>query len=60
MKSKGVLAKPTHVNIIRFAPPLVISEADLRKAINIIKEALVEIDTLDEVPGEAEDEKGYA
>ncbi|PWN39264.1 putative CAR2-ornithine aminotransferase [Ceraceosorus guamensis] len=28
LKSKGLLAKPTHVNIIRLAPPLVISEED--------------------------------
>lgn len=49
----------SQVNIIRFAPPLVISEEDLRKAIQIIKESLTEIDQIDEVPGEADDEKGY-
>ncbi len=38
MKENGVLAKPTHGNIIRFAPPIVISEEQLREAINIIKE----------------------
>ncbi|MBN2776934.1 MAG: ornithine--oxo-acid transaminase [Bacteroidales bacterium] len=38
MKENGVLAKPTHGNIIRFAPPLVISEEQLRAAIGIIKE----------------------
>ncbi|KAG6365364.1 hypothetical protein INS49_006975 [Diaporthe citri] len=43
LKSKGVLAKPTHGNIIRFAPPLVISEAELRKALDIIGEALKEL-----------------
>ncbi len=37
MKENGVLAKPTHGNIIRFAPPLVISEAQLREAIELIK-----------------------
>lgn len=36
-------AKPTHGNIIRFAPPLVISEAELRKALSIIGEALKEL-----------------
>ena len=36
MKKNGVLAKPTHGNIIRFAPPLVISEAQLRDAIKKI------------------------
>lgn len=39
MAEKGVLAKPTHGNIIRFAPPLVITEEQLRDAINKIKEA---------------------
>jgi len=37
MKENGVLAKPTHGNIIRFAPPLVITEEELREAIAIIK-----------------------
>ncbi|KAI1467117.1 ornithine aminotransferase [Daldinia caldariorum] len=43
LKEKGVLAKPTHGNIIRFAPPLVISEAQLRNAISIIGDALQEL-----------------
>jgi ornithine--oxo-acid transaminase len=33
MKENGVLAKPTHGDIIRFAPPLVITEEQLREAI---------------------------
>jgi ornithine--oxo-acid transaminase len=37
MKENGVLAKPTHGDIIRFAPPLVITEEQLREAMNIIK-----------------------
>ncbi|MDR0971040.1 MAG: ornithine--oxo-acid transaminase [Bacteroidales bacterium] len=41
MRDMGVLAKPTHQHIIRFAPPLVISEEDLRKAIEIIKQAIL-------------------
>lgn len=41
MKEMGVLAKPTHGNIIRFAPPLVISEESLREAIEIIKAAII-------------------
>lgn len=41
MRDMGVLAKPTHGHIIRFAPALVISEEDLRKAIEIIKEAIL-------------------
>ncbi len=38
MKENGVIAKPTHGHIIRFAPPLIISEEQLREAMNIIKE----------------------
>ena len=36
LKENGLLAKPTHGNIIRFAPPLTISEKELDKAIDII------------------------
>jgi len=39
MKDEGVIAKPTHEHIIRFAPPLVITEAQLREAIGLIKKA---------------------
>jgi ornithine--oxo-acid transaminase len=39
MKEKGLIAKPTHGHIIRFAPPLVINEQQLMEAIGIIKEA---------------------
>ncbi|NLJ44791.1 MAG: ornithine--oxo-acid transaminase [Bacteroidales bacterium] len=39
MKDLGLIAKPTHEHIIRFAPPLVISEAQLREAIELIKKA---------------------
>ncbi|KZV63516.1 ornithine-oxo-acid aminotransferase [Peniophora sp. CONT] len=59
LKSRGLLAKPTHVNIIRFAPPLVISEEDLDNAVNIIGQCLKDLDTLDEIPGEVESEKGF-
>lgn len=38
MAEKGLLAKPTHRHIIRFAPPLVIAEEQLRDAIGIIRE----------------------
>jgi ornithine--oxo-acid transaminase len=37
LKDNGLLAKPTHDHIIRFAPPLVITEAELREAIGIIR-----------------------
>ncbi len=36
LKDNGLLAKPTHQHIIRFAPPLVITEKQLREAIEII------------------------
>ncbi|NLA25385.1 MAG: aminotransferase class III-fold pyridoxal phosphate-dependent enzyme, partial [Bacteroidales bacterium] len=44
MAKNGVLAKPTHKHIIRFAPPLVISEKDLRDAIEIIKKSFAAFD----------------
>ena len=37
LKEKGLLAKPTHGNIIRFAPPLVINKKHLEICIEIIK-----------------------
>ncbi len=40
MKELGLLAKPTHGDIIRFAPPLVITEEQLREAIKIIQKAI--------------------
>merc|ERR1712217_920397 len=39
MRDAGLLAKQTHDNIIRFAPPLVINETQLRSAIKIITDA---------------------
>ena len=41
MKELGVLAKPTHGHIIRFTPPLVITEEQLREAIELIKKAIL-------------------
>jgi ornithine--oxo-acid transaminase len=46
MKEKGLLAKPTHENIIRLAPPLVITEEEIKQALNIINEAVNELPTL--------------
>ncbi len=40
----GLLAKPTHTNIIRFAPPLVITEAQLMECIKIIEKTIGEFD----------------
>jgi len=42
----GLLAKPTHGNIIRFAPPLVINEEQLFECISIIKNTLKEFENL--------------
>ncbi|MDT8393428.1 MAG: ornithine--oxo-acid transaminase [Bacteroidales bacterium] len=41
MKENGVLAKPTHDHIIRFAPPLVINEKQLHEAIGLIRESIL-------------------
>ncbi len=41
MKDNGLLAKPTHDNIIRFAPPLVITEAQIMEAIGIITDSIL-------------------
>ncbi|KAE9366134.1 ornithine aminotransferase [Stipitochalara longipes BDJ] len=46
LKSKGLLAKPTHENIIRLAPPLVISEEQIRECLRIIGEAIIELPDL--------------
>ena len=37
MKERGLLAKPTHDDIIRFAPPLCINEQQLMEAVGIIR-----------------------
>lgn len=42
LKEKGLLAKPTHGNIIRFAPPLVMTKAQLDECIAIIRATLLE------------------
>ena len=40
LKENGLIAKPTHEHIIRFAPPLTINEDELMEAIGIIKSTL--------------------
>jgi ornithine--oxo-acid transaminase len=40
MAENGLLAKPTHGNIIRFAPPLVINENQVKEAVAIIEKSL--------------------
>ena len=43
LKENGLLAKQTHGNIIRFAPPLVISKEEIDEAIQIIKKVFEKI-----------------
>lgn len=41
MAENGLIAKPTHGHIIRFAPPLVITEGQLMDAVEIIKKSIL-------------------
>jgi ornithine--oxo-acid transaminase len=41
LKENGLLAKPTHGDIIRFAPPLIITEQELLECIKIIRETIL-------------------
>ncbi len=43
MRDNGLLAKPTHGHIIRFAPPLVITEEQIKEAVKIIEKSIQEI-----------------
>ena len=45
LKENGLLAKPTHGNIIRFAPPLVMNDEQLMACIGIIKKTLSEFES---------------
>ena len=47
LRDKGLLAKPTHQHIIRFAPPLVINKMELMEAIGIIENTIAEFEELD-------------
>lgn len=53
LKHYGILAKPTHQNIIRLAPPLCITEAQLMEGVKIIERVLQEIPTMkkSDIPG---------
>lgn len=42
LKNNGLLAKPTHGNIIRFAPPLVMTEEELLDCVHIIERTIQE------------------
>ena len=44
LRDKGLLAKPTHQHIIRFAPPLIINKMELLEAIGIIENTLAEFE----------------
>lgn len=41
LRDNGLLAKPTHGDIIRFAPPLVMTEEQLMECVNIIKTTIL-------------------
>jgi len=43
LKENGLLAKPTHGDIIRFAPPLVITEEQIMECVEIIKKTILDI-----------------
>jgi ornithine--oxo-acid transaminase len=45
LKNK-LLSKPTHENIIRFSPPLVINEEQINKALTIIHQSFSELDKM--------------
>ncbi|GAA3590298.1 ornithine--oxo-acid transaminase [Flavivirga amylovorans] len=44
LRDNGLLAKPTHGNIIRFAPPLVMNEEQLLDCVNIIIKTLMQFE----------------
>ena len=44
LQENGLLAKPTHGNIIRFAPPLVMTKAQLLDCVSIIKKTISEFE----------------
>lgn len=43
LKNNGLLAKPTHEHIIRFTPPLIITEEQLNEALDRIEKTFVEL-----------------
>jgi len=40
LKENGLLAKPTHGNKIRFAPPLIINQTQMDECLEIIEDSL--------------------
>lgn len=43
LAENGLLAKPTHGDIIRFAPPLVMNQAQIKECVNIIGKSVEDI-----------------
>ena len=43
LRDRGLLAKPTHGDIIRFAPPLIINETEMMECVNIIKSTVISL-----------------
>jgi ornithine--oxo-acid transaminase len=41
LKENGLLAKPTHGNIIRLAPPLTLTEPQLEECVSILKKTIL-------------------
>ncbi len=46
LKDNGLLAKPTHGDKIRFAPPLIITEEQIKECVGIIQKSLAVLETL--------------
>jgi ornithine--oxo-acid transaminase len=44
LKTNGLLAKPTHGDKIRFAPPLIINKEQIMECVDIIKKSLSVLD----------------
>ncbi|NBC84151.1 MAG: ornithine--oxo-acid transaminase [Bacteroidetes bacterium] len=44
LKENGLLAKPTHEHIIRFAPPLIINQQQIQESLDIIKKTIEALD----------------
>ena len=44
MRDRGILCKPTHDNIVRLSPPLVIAEEDLAKCVSALRDVLASFD----------------
>jgi len=61
LKSRGLLAKPTHINIIRFAPVLSITEEELMEGVKIIEQAFKDIINMkaEDIPGYIDDLKTH-